>query len=88
MKVILYLIGLIAVCSGLTWLAFDIKPDQQWNTISGYIQSASSNISSHISDTTSSASKLKRRLNTELDQASDVYHGKEKEDPYKYNQSK
>jgi hypothetical protein len=88
MKAILYLIGLIAVCSGLTWLAFDIHPEHQWNTISSYMQSASAKISSHLSDTTSSASKLKGRLNAEFDQAADVYHGKEKEDPYKYNQTK
>lgn len=85
MKALLYLMGLIAACICVIWLVFGVTPDQQLNKAGTYLKGTSSKISSHLADTTSSASKLKNRLNSELDQAADVYHGKEKEDPYKYN---
>ena len=73
MKALLYLIGLIAAGCFLIWVIYDLPPEQQLNNIKKYINSANSTISSHISDTTSSAKKLKNRLSSEFDQASDVY---------------
>jgi len=87
MKALLYLVGFIAVGVFLAWLIYGLTPQQQWDKVSAYVAGASSEISSHISDTASSATKLKNRLGSEFNQASDVYHGKEKEDPYKYNQA-
>ncbi len=87
MKALLYLVGLIAVGSFSAWVIYGLTPQQQWERVSASLSGASSEISSHVSDTASSASKLKNRLSSEFDQASDVYHGKEKEDPFKYNQA-
>ena len=86
MKALLYLAGLIAVGVGVVWAIYGYTPEQQLNRVKAYLNSTSSEISTHVSDTSSSASKLKNRLTAEFNEASDVYHGKEKEDPFKYNQ--
>ena len=87
MKALLYLAGLIAVGVFSAWVIYGLTPQQQWERVSAAFSGASSEISTHVSDTASSAAKLKNRLTSEFDQASDVYHGKEKEDPFKYNQA-
>ncbi len=86
MKALIYLIGLIAIVVLIVWFGYGITPENQWNWIKSYTTDASSEISKQISDTESSASKLKDRLNERFDEAADVYQGKEKEDPFQYNQ--
>lgn len=87
MKALIYLAGFIAIGVFSAWVIYGLTPEQQLNRVKAYIQGASTEISSHVSDTASSATKLKNRLGSEFNEASDVYHGKEKEDPYKYNQA-
>lgn len=85
MKAIIYLIGLIGIVVLIMWFGYGITPENQWNWIKGYTTNTSSEISKQIENTESSADKLKSRLGERFDEASDVYHGKEKEDPFKYN---
>lgn len=87
MKALIYLAGFIAIGVFSAWVIYGLTPEQQLNKVRAYLQGAGSEISSHVSDTASSATKLKNRLGSEFNEASDVYHGKEKEDPYKYNQA-
>lgn len=85
MKALIYLAGLIAVGVIVTWLAFGITPQNQWNWIRGYTMNTSATISEKISETGDSASKLKNTLGKHFDDAADVYEGKEKKDPFQYN---
>ena len=86
MKAIIYLIGLIGIFVLIIWFGYGITPENQWNWIKGYTTNASTEISQQIENTESSAGKLTSRLSDRFDEASDVYQGKEKEDPFKYNQ--
>lgn len=85
MKAIIYLAGLIAIGVVVTWLAFDITPQNQWYWVKGYVTNTSSKISDNLTDTTNSASKLKGVLNERFDEAKDVYEGKGQVDPFEYN---
>lgn len=85
MKALIYLLGLIALGSLITWFAFGITPQNQWTWISGYAQNASTEISGHLSETDSSAKKLGNVLDNRFKEASDVFHGNEKQDPFQYN---
>ncbi len=87
MKALIYLIGLIGVVVLIAWFGFGITPENQWAWIKGYTNQTSAKISEQISNTENSAGKLTSRLSDRFDEASDVYHGKEKEDPFKYNQA-
>ena len=84
MKAIIYLIGLIGIAVLIMWFGYGITPENQWNWIKGYTANTGTEISKQISDTEGSAGKLKSRLGERFDEASDVYHGKEKADPYQY----
>ena len=86
MKALIYLIGLIAICVLVAWFGFGIQPQNQWDTLKGYVTNLSGKISSHVNETKSSAGKLKNVLSDRFNEAADVYNGKEKEDPFKYNQ--
>ena len=86
MKALIYLLGLIAVVVLIVWFGYGITPENQWNWIKGYTTNTSTEISKQITNTESSAGKLKSRLGERFDEAADVYEGKEKEDPFKYNQ--
>ena len=86
MKALIYLIGLIAVVVLIVWFGFGITPENQWNWIKGYTTNTSTEISKQITDTESSAGKLKDRLSERFNEAADVYKKKKKEDPFQYNQ--
>lgn len=86
MKALIYLAGLIAIGILVAWLGFGIRPEDQWNTLKGYVVNTADSISKHTSDTEKSAGKLKNVLSERFNEAADVYHGKEKDDPFKYNQ--
>ncbi|MBQ8870807.1 MAG: hypothetical protein IJ019_05470 [Alphaproteobacteria bacterium] len=73
MKLLLYMVAIIAVSSLLFWAIGKIHPKQQFEYAKSYVYDISSNISSKISDLTSSASKLKNRLKSEYNVAADVY---------------
>ena len=85
MKALIYLIGLIAIVVLIVWFGYGVTPENQWNWIKGYTTNTSTEISKQITDTESSAGKLKNRLSERFNEAADVYEGKEKEDPFKYN---
>ncbi len=85
MKALIYLIGLLAIVVLIVWFGYGITPENQWNWIKGYTTDTSTEISKQITDTENSAGKLKDRLSERFDEAADVYHGKEKEDPFQYN---
>ncbi len=85
MKALIYLIGLIAIVVLIVWFGYGVTPENQWNWIKGYTTDTSTEISKQITDTESSAGKLKNRLSERFNEAADVYEGKEKEDPFKYN---
>ena len=85
MKALIYLIGLLAIVVLIVWFGYGITPENQWNWIKGYTTNTSTEISKQITDTENSAGKLKDRLSERFDEAVDVYHGKEKEDPFQYN---
>lgn len=68
-KLIFYTAPVVIVASLLTWSIGKIEPKQQFEYIKSYAYDISSNISSKISDLTSSASKLKNRLKSEYDVA-------------------
>lgn len=86
MKALIYLVGLIGIGVLVAWFGFGIHPQDQWGIISGYAMNTTDKISGHATDTKKSAGKLKNVLGERFDEAADVYHGKEKEDPFKYNQ--
>lgn len=81
MKLLAYLIGLIGVVVLLLWLALGMTPQSQWLWVKGHIQSTSNTVSERISETTSSADKLKNVLKERYDEASEVYHGQDPNDP-------
>ena len=85
MKALIYLVGLIALVCCSLWMFCGFTPEQQLNKVKQYISGTSLAISSHVSDTANTATKLKNRLGSEFDKASDVYHGKEKEEPFTTN---
>ena len=86
MKALIYLAGLIAIGVLVAWLGFGIQPQDQWNSVTAYVSATADKISGHAADTKSSAGKLKDVLNERFEEASDVYHGVEKEDPFKDDQ--
>lgn len=86
MKALIYFIGLIGIGVLTAWFGFGIHPQDQWNTLRGYVMNTTDQISGHATDTEQTAGKLKNVLGERFNEAADVYHGKEKEDPFKYNQ--
>ena len=62
MKALIYLIGLIAIVVLIVWFGYGVTPENQWNWIKGYTTDTSTEISKQITDTESSAGKLKNRL--------------------------
>ncbi len=86
MKTLLYLASFAAIGSFCVWLFYGLTPKQQLDRILSYLSDTGSVISTHISDTTSSANKLKNRLGEEFDNAVDVYNGKDIDYPFKNNQ--
>lgn len=85
MKALIYLIGLIGIVVLVVWFGYGITPENQWAWVRGYANNTSAQISGQLSNTGSSAEKLKSRLGDRFNEAADVYNGKEKEDPFKYN---
>ena len=73
MKAVLYLaiFGLIACL--LIWSIGNIEPKNQWEYVKSYVCNIGEKISTHVSDLTSSASKLKDRLILEYNIAADSH---------------
>ena len=86
MKALLYLASFIAISVFSVWVIYGLTPNQQLDKVMSYLSDTGSTISTHLSDTASSANKLKNRLGQEFNNASDVYHGKEVDYPFKNNQ--